>query len=185
MYIFVLTALLIAEGSAAPPRAGTPLTSVRAEDSRDLMSAFRAAQIAEIYRISPDIQFVAAPTPDVTRSAGCRYLVARPSYDGDTAAWRDLERSLLEARITATASDRRPEARIGIVLSDWQGTLWEVYSDDLSGSSGQVDGLQRGRMVRLPISFAKALEGFIARHPELMDSDLAKTSRCPATGARR
>lgn len=158
----------------AQPAASYPQNAGSAQreftEVSDLMSALQAAQIAEIYVINPSISYTAAPTPDVVRRDGCKYFVRRAHYLGDSPQWRDLEQTLAKADLRFISATTRAELRLGLLLSDWQGALWETYAETLVRPNGRMRGLDRRRSVEISASFVSALRDFVARHPELAQS---------------
>jgi hypothetical protein len=180
MFTFRLAILLVASPWAGTLIAAPATVVMETASPSDLMSALRAADFAEIYLISPDISFVAAPHPETVRRVGCKYEVGRLAHDGDTREWRDLEQSLNSADLHFVPISRQPELRIGLLLGDRLGTLRETYAGDLPDAEGMVEGVDQRQRVRMKASFATALKGFAARHPELLVSDPGGASpHCP------
>lgn len=157
--------LTAAPAGAAPHEVESP--AAEASGPADLSTALRAADVAEIYDLR-GIQFPTAPRPDMVRDSGCKYGVYRAGLKGDSRWWRDLEHSLKQVDTRLRPSSDQRQVRIGLVLSDARGTLWEIYLDDLPGSDGRVSGFEQRRSVRASASLAEALKGYVARHPELI-----------------
>lgn len=169
---FALGLLLIgvSGGGMSQPVARPAAVSV-AKPPSSLISALRVADFAEIYVISPSISFPVAPRPETVRMVGCKYGVGRRAVAGDTEWWRDLEQSLRKSDLRFLPARQQPELRIGLVLSDRLGTLWEIYSEDLPDVDGKIGGIDQRRQVKMSGSFATVLKNFAARHPELLLSD--------------
>jgi hypothetical protein len=154
--------------------AASPGSATQTAGPPDLMTALGASDVAEIYIVSPSIQFPTAPRPETVREVGCKYLVYRESPQ-----WGDLVRSLGLARIRMVPTSARGEVRVGLVLGDWRGTIREVYSGDLVWPDGRVRGFDQRRQVEISASFVAALQGFVARHRDLARADLGPSSNCP------
>jgi hypothetical protein len=106
--------------------------------------------------------------------------VRRLGIAQDSEEWRDLEQSLRKVDLRLVPADRQPELRIGLVLGDRFGTLWETYAEDLPDTDGRIGGIDQRHQVRMSGSFAAAIKNFAARHPELLSSDPGgDTPYCP------
>ena len=174
MNAFLLSASLFAALSVSHPYDATESAQPLRPEAPDLVQALRTADFAEIYVIGPHIEFPAAPRPEIVRSSGCSYRVRRSSPQ-----WDDLERRLSRAEIRITPSDRRSAVRVGLVLSDRFGTIYEIYADDQVWPGGVVPGLAQRRQADISRSFVVALLDFVAQHPDLTSGELRPGS-CPA-----
>jgi len=133
--------------------------------SSDLMTAFRASDIAEIYIIGRSVAFPIAPRPATVRAFGCLYRVPRESPQ-----WHDLERALADAdiRMAPLSSDAPiPEVRVGLILGDGQGTIREVYTRYPGPAESVVPGFSQRQLVEISASFVTVLESFASRHRNL------------------
>jgi hypothetical protein len=140
----------------------------------DLMDALNASTAAEIYIVRRGLEFPMRLQPEMVRSYGCEYRVYRESPQ-----WQDFERSLATADVRVEPAARSGEVRVGLVLSDQRGTVREVYSNDLVRPNGRMAGFDQRRQVEISASFVAALQGFVARHPDLARSDSGPSSNCP------
>ncbi|HTU12709.1 MAG TPA: hypothetical protein VMG08_17605 [Allosphingosinicella sp.] len=168
-----LTALLSLAG-VEPPVA-------QAQAQRlDLGAALRIADSAEVYVLSGDLAFVRSPDPGTVRSLGCRYSVSRTM-----PAWRDLQAAVGNVALRPAARPRHGELRVGLVLSDRRGILFEAYGSVPAGAEPMVRGLSQRRDVEIAATFAAAVTGFGARHPELATALVHPARLCPAGSGPR
>jgi len=172
--MYLLAHAMLAVGIAVmSPASVAPRATGETLEPSGLTNAVRASDVAEIYIISPGIQFPTAPRPEMVREAGCKYLVSRESPQ-----WRDLEHALGEADVRTLPTTRRAEVRLGLVLSDWRGMVREIYSDNMVQANGRTNGLDQRRQVEISGSFVTTLESFVARHPDLLLPSGA-SAHCP------
>lgn len=163
MHILLLHALAPAVLATAVVDQTPPARVPEVIAESDLMSALRAADVAEVYILRRDIEFVISPSPDTVRVLGCRYMIHRE----DSTAWRELEAALADAAIRIEPAEASGEVRVGLVLSDRRGILFEAYSRWPSGSEASVNGLSQRRQVQVSASFATELERVAERHRDL------------------
>lgn len=179
MYPFALNMLLICALTAISPEPAAPPAGREAPRSRDLMSAMRASDFAEIYVIDRSIRFPIAPGPDAVRGLGCRYRVWRESPH-----WRDLERALEAADVRMEPTAETGEVRIALVLGDRRGTVHETYARLPYGTQSRVTGFSQREQVVISASFVHALEGFASRYPELALASPTPIPTCPGETRR-
>lgn len=173
LYTMIFAALL----AGPPERTASPRDGFSAPDPSGLIGALRSSDVAEIYLIRRTIVFPAAPRPEMLRSLGCKYLLFRRS-----AQWSELERALADADVRFSPAAAAAEVRVGLVLTDRLGTLWEAYADYPYADETVVPGLSQRHHVTVSASFVTALEGFARRHPDLIDG--TRTQLCDINPVR-
>lgn len=157
-----------------------------ARDGRpaDLVEALRAANIAEVYILRRDIEFAVSPTPGTVRTLGCRYVFRRSSR-----AWDALEAALQGVEIrTEEVAHAGSGVRLGLLLGDDRGLLFEVYARWPSQSDSFDAGLVQRRSARISARFAAGLESVALTYPHTMVRIEHPVPLCPAaagTEARR
>jgi hypothetical protein len=162
-------AALLSSASAGPLAARAPAPVPRPE----FAVALDAADSAEVYVLRQDLQFVIAPSPLTVRTLGCRYVVHRNSTD-----WRDLQGALGDIVIRPASRPLHGEIRVGLVLSDRRGVLFEAYSSIVE--AGAAPGLSQHREVEISANFARALSHFGFLHPNLASWVVHPMRICPA-----
>jgi len=163
--------------SASTPTVAQPA----ARDGRpaNLVEAFRAANIAEVYIIRRDIEFAVTPTAGTVRTLGCRYVFNRRSR-----AWDELEAALQDVEFQADEERRwLPGVRLGLLLGDDRGSLFEVYARWPQESEAFVPGFVERRSARISARFAAALEGVTLSHPENLVRTESPMRLCPSGAA--
>jgi hypothetical protein len=171
--LLALLAVFLASSNAGPLRAQAADETGRP----DLAVALRAADVAEVYLIRRDLSFVTAPDPGTVRTLGCRYVVRRNS-----AAWRELEAAIRDVDIWSVVAGeaQRGEMRVGLMLGDGRGLLFEGYARWPAPGETRVPGLARRRSVTFPAGFAAALDAFAVRHRDLAIPVASPIPVCPA-----
>lgn len=174
MYVFGLNALFAATlAMASPDQAGSVEIPIASEG--DLIRALRSSEFAEIYVIGRGVEFPMTPTPHTVRNAGCRY-----AFFPNSPAWLDLEQSLRQADVRFTQSETRVVARIGLVLSDEHGTLFEIYSGDEPWPDGRITAIMQRQLTEVTPGFVGVLLGVARRHPEAI-SNTNRPELCPGS----
>jgi hypothetical protein len=166
-------AVTLALGASVPT-----VAQPAARDGRpaDLVEALRAANIAEVYIISRNIEFVVTPTAGTVKTLGCRYVFNRSSR-----AWRELEAALQDVEFHADEERRWPPGvRLGLLLGDDRGSLFEVYARWPEESEAFVPGFVQRRSARISARFAAALESVTLSHSENMVRIESPMPLCPA-----
>lgn len=143
------------------------------------MEAFRTSDVAEIYILRRDLEFVVAPRPDTVRALGCGYRVRRNSR-----AWDELQQVLEQAAIEIRPATYVGEVRLGLVLGDERGTIFEIYANHLQSTPVGMNGFSQRQVVEISASFDSTLRDFGERHPELALPDLGPMRRCPHEARR-
>jgi hypothetical protein len=153
-YHVPLTALLVLALAAPSPDQGPSPAVTEVSEPTDLMSALRASDVAEIYVLPRELDFVTA-----VRTLGCRYVVRRVS-----TAWTELESALNDAGIRIIPGRRSSDVRVGLVLGDRRGIIFEAYSPWPSAGAADVPGLSQRLTVDISPRFATVLESFALGH---------------------
>jgi hypothetical protein len=175
-FLGLLAAIALGLGASAPIMA-----QPAARDGRptDLVEALRSANIAEVYIVRRDIELVVTPTAGTVKTLGCRYVFRRTSR-----AWDALEAALQHVEFQADEERRWPPGvRLGLLLGDDRGSLFEVYARWPEESEAFVPGLVQRRSARISARLAAALEGVTLSHPENMVRTESPMRLCPSGGA--
>jgi hypothetical protein len=171
-FLGLLGAVTLGLGASAPIAAQP---GARDERPAELVEALRAANIAEVYIVRRDIEFVVTPNAGTVKTLGCRYVFSRISR-----AWDALEAALQDVEFQADEERRWPPGvRLGLLLGDDRGSLFEVYARWPGESEAFVPGIVQRHSARISARFAAALEGVTLSHPENMVRIESPMRLCP------